>query len=79
MLVINIANVFRGAKGVKHSHLSQNQNPLKKLLITSSEVTGRLQLKTSKRRNRQYSGAAENCNILIMNDGNESGIFFLTF
>ena len=44
-----------------------------------NEVTLRLQLKTSKRRNRQYSGAAESCTILIEDEENESGFFFLKF
>ena len=79
MFVISIANVCRDANSVKHSRFFQNLNAVKNLLIIILEVTRRLQLKTSKRRNRQYSGAAENSNILIKNDGNECGFFFLIF
>ena len=75
VFAISIANVCRDANSVKHSRFYQNQNPVKYLLIIILEVTRRLQLKTSKRRNRQYSGAAENFNILIKNDGNECGFF----
>ena len=75
MFVISIANVCRDANSVKHSRFFQNLNAVKNLLIIILEVTRRLQLKTSKRRNRQYSGAAESCTILIEEEENESGFF----
>ena len=75
LLLSMTMTMFLGMHKGWNSHLSLYQNPVKKLLITTLEVTRRLKLETSKRRNRQYSGAAENFNILIKDDGNECGFF----